>query len=125
MFQEGLNQFREFLEKGACVLVTLEGRIEGEDVRARITLVEKLDEAAARIQKGLRIALRDGAALPALAEKLKGRAEGRSACEVTLLLRLDDDAREVEIKLPGKYPINPAVSNAIKTLPGVAEVELV
>jgi DNA polymerase-3 subunit alpha len=121
MFQEGLNQFRELLEKGACVLVTLQGNIDGEDVRARITLVEKLDEAAARIQKGLRIALRDGAALPELAEKLKGRPEG----EVTLLLRLDEDTREVEIKLPGKYPINPAVSNAIKTLPGVAEVELV
>jgi len=121
MFQEGLNQFRELLEKGACVLVTLDARLEGEDVRARITLVEKLDEAAARIQKGLRIALRDGAALPDLAEKLKGRPEG----EVTLLLRIDEDAREVEVKLPGKYPINPAVSNAIKGLPGVAEVELV
>ena len=119
LFQEGLNQFRELLEKGACVLVTLDGRIDGEDVRARITLVERLDEAAARIQKGLRIALRDGAALPGLAERLKGRPEG----EVTLLLQLD--AREVEIKLPGKYPINPAVSNAIKGLHGVAEVELV
>jgi DNA polymerase-3 subunit alpha len=42
---------------------------------------------------------------------------------VTLLLHLDD--REVEIKLPGKYPITPAVSNAIKSLPGVAEVELI
>ncbi|MCW2316960.1 DNA polymerase-3 subunit alpha [Rhodoblastus acidophilus] len=121
LFQEGLNQFRELLEKGACVLVTLDARLDGDDVRARITLVEKLDEAAARIQKGLRIALRDGAALPALAEQLKGRPEG----EVTLLLRLDEDSREVEIKLPGKYAINPAVSNAIKTLPGVAEVELV
>jgi len=121
LFQEGLNQFRELLEKGACVLVTLDARLDGDDVRARITLVEKLDEAAARIQKGLRIALRDGAALPALAEQLKGRPEG----EVTLLLRLDEDSREVEVKLPGKYAINPAVSNAIKTLPGVAEVELV
>ncbi len=62
------------------MLVTLDARLEGEDVRARITLVEKLDEAAARIQKGLRIALRDGAALPILAERLKGKPEG----EVTL-----------------------------------------
>ena len=41
------------------MLVTLQANVEGEDVRARITLVEKLDEAAARIQKGLRITLRD------------------------------------------------------------------
>jgi len=32
---------------------------------------------------------------------------------------------EVEIKLPGRYPINPKTSSAIKTIPGVAEVELV
>ena len=116
LFQEGLNQYRDLLEKGASVLVTLQANVEGEDVRARITLVEKLDEAAARIQKGLRITLHDKAPLPALSEKLKGRAEG----EVTLILHL-----EVEIKLPGRYPINPQTSSAIKTIPGVAEVELV
>ncbi len=121
LFQEGLNQYRDLLEKGASVLVTLQANVEGEDVRARITLVEKLDEAAARIQKGLRITLHDKAPLPALSEKLKGRAEG----EVTLILHLDAPGQEVEIKLPGRYPINPQTSNAIKTIPGVAEVELV
>ncbi len=121
LFQEGLNQFRDLLEKGATVLVTLQANVEGEDVRARITLVEKLDEAAARIQKGLRIFLRDAASLPMLGEKLKGRGEG----EVTLILRLDAPERDVEIKLPGRYPINPQASNAIKAISGVAEVELV
>jgi DNA polymerase-3 subunit alpha len=121
LFQEGLNQYRDLLEKGATVLVTLQANVDGEDVRARITLVEKLDEAAARIQKGLRIFLRDSASLAALSEKLKGRGEG----EVSLILRLDAPEREVEIKLPGRYPINPQASSAIKTIPGVAEVELV
>jgi DNA polymerase-3 subunit alpha len=120
LFQEGLNQYRDLLEKGASVLVTLQANVEGEDVRARIVQVEKLDEAAARIQKGLRITLRDAAPLPLLSQKLKGRAEG----EVTLVLRLDTES-EVEVKLPGRYPINPQISGAIKTIPGVAEVELV
>jgi DNA polymerase III subunit alpha len=121
LFQEGLNQYRDLLEKGACVLVTLQANLEGEDVRARITMVEKLDEAAARIQKGLRIILRDVAPLPKLSEKLKGKPEG----DVILVLRLDAPEREVEIKLPGRYPINPQASSAIKAIPGVAEVELV
>jgi DNA polymerase-3 subunit alpha len=121
LFQEGLNQYRDLLEKGACVLVTIQANVEGEDVRARITMVEKLDEAAARIQKGLRITLRDSSPLPKLSEKLKGRPEG----EVFLVLRLDAPEREVEIKLPGRYPINPQASGAIKSIPGVAEVELV
>ncbi len=121
LFQEGLNQFRDLLEKGATVLVTLQANVEGDDVRARITLVESLDEAAARIQKGLRIFLRDAASLSVLREKLTGRGEG----EVTLILRLDAPEREVEIKLPGRYPINTQVSSAIKQMQGVAEVELV
>ena len=121
LFQEGLNQYRDLLEKGACVLVTLQANVEGEDVRARITMVEKLDEAAARIQKGLRITLRDSSPLQRLSERLKGRPEG----EVTILLHLDAPNREVEIKLPGRYPINPQASGAIKAIPGVAEVELV
>ncbi|MGO9388849.1 helix-hairpin-helix domain-containing protein, partial [Rhodoblastus sp.] len=121
LFQEGLNQYRDLLEKGATVLVTLQANVEGEDVRARITQVERLDEAAARIQKGLRIFLQDRASLPLLSEKLKGRGEG----EVTLVLRLDEPEREVEIKLPHRYPISPQASSAIKQIPGVAEVELV
>ncbi|WP_374545873.1 DNA polymerase III subunit alpha [Rhodoblastus sp.] len=120
LFQEGLNQYRDMLETGACVLVSLQANVEGEDVRARIVMVERLDEAAARIQKGLRITLRDQAALPRLSDKLKGKPEG----EVTLILRLEEE-REVEIKLKGRYPINPQASGAIKAIPGVAEVELV
>ncbi len=121
LFQEGLNQYRDLLEKGACVLVTLQANVEGEDVRARITAVEKLDEAAARIQKGLRIVLRNPGPLPRLCERLKGRPEG----EVTLVLRLESPEREIEIRLPGRYPVNPQASSAIKAIPGVAEVELV
>ena len=120
LFQEGRNQYRDLLEKGACVLVSLQANVEGEDVRARIVAVERLDEAAARIQKGLRISLRDRAALPRLAERLKGKPEG----EVTLVLRLDAES-EVEIRLKGRYPINPQASGAIKAISGVAEVELV
>ncbi len=119
LFQEALNQYRDLLEKGASVLVTLQANVEGEDVRARITLVEKLDEAAARIQKGLRITLHDPSPLPLLSDRLKGRAEG----EVTLILQLGAPGEEVEIKLPGRYPINPQASGAIKAIPGVAEVE--
>ncbi len=121
LFQEGLNQYRDLLEKGACVLVTLQANVEGEDVRARITAVEKLDEAAARIQKGLRIVLRNPAPLPRLSERLKGRPEG----EVTLVLRLEAPEREVDIRLPGRYPVNPQASSTFKAIPGVAEVELV
>ena len=119
LFQEGLNQYRDQLEKGAVVLVTLQANVEGEDVRARITTVEPLDPAANRVQKGLRIFLRDEAPLPSLTQRLAGRGEG----EVSLVLMLERDRGEVEVKLPGRFSVTPQVAGAIKAIPGVVAVE--
>ncbi len=118
LFQEGLNQYRDLLEKGACLLLQLQANVEGEDVRARIISAEPLDKAAARIQKGLRIFLRDPAPLPSIQERLKGRGEG----DVSLVLMrgLGD---EVEVKLPGKFPVNAAIAGALKSIPGIVAVE--
>ncbi len=118
LFQEGLNQYRDLLEKGACLLVQLQAHVEGEDVRARIVTVEPLDQAAARIQKGLRIFLRDPAPLPSIQERLKGRGEG----DVSLVL-MRGVGDEVEVKLPGKFPVNAAIAGALKAIPGIVAVE--
>ena len=119
MFQEGLNQYRDLLEKGASLLVTLSANVDGEDVRARIVDLVPLDQAAARQQKGLRIFLRDEGPLASLSSRLSGRGEG----EVTLVLMLDGGRSEVEVRLPGRYPVNPQAAGAIKAIPGVVAVE--
>ena len=119
LFQEGLNQYRELLEKGATVLVTLSAALEGEDVRARITEVQPLAAAAARAQKGLRIFLQDAAPLDALKSRLTSRGEG----EVSIVVALERMASEVEIKLPGGYSVSADVAGALKTIPGVLAVE--
>ncbi len=119
LFQEGLNQFRDALEKGADVIVTLAGAVEGEDVRARITHVESLNAAAAKIHKGLRIFLRDEAPLASIEERLRVKGEG----DVSLILMLGAKAGEVEIKLPGKYAVTAAIAGALKAVSGVVAVE--
>ena len=119
MFQEGLNQYRDLLEKGASLLVTLSANVEGEDVRARIIDMVPLDQAAARQQKGLRIFLRDEGPLASLVSRLAGRGEG----EVTLVLLLEGGRNEVEVRLPGRYPVNPQAAGAIKAIPGIVAVE--
>ena len=119
LFQEGLNQYRDLLEKGADVLVTLQGAVEGEDVRARITHVEALAEAASRNQKGLRVFLRDEAPLPSIAERLRARGEG----EVSLVVMLGKTEGEVEIKLPGKFAVSAAIAGSLKSVEGVVAVE--
>jgi DNA polymerase-3 subunit alpha len=119
IFQEGLNQYRDLLEKGADVLVTLQGAVEGEDVRARIISVEALAEAAARNQKGLRVFLRDEAPLPSIAERLRARGEG----EVSLVVMLGKAEGEVEIKLPGRFAVSAAIAGSLKSVEGVVAVE--
>ncbi|TAM17336.1 MAG: DNA polymerase III subunit alpha, partial [Candidimonas sp.] len=117
LFQEGLNQYRDFLEKGAAVLVSLQANLDGEDVRARIVAVESLDEAASRIQKGLRVFLRNDEPLGSLAKQLGVKGDG----EVSLVLLTA--AGEVEMRLPGKYRVSPQIAAALKAIPGIVSVE--
>ena len=119
LFEEGLAQYRDLLEKGADVLVTLNARLEGEDVRAQIVHAEKLAEAAARSHKGLRVFLRDETPLPSIAERLRARGEG----EISLVVMLGPDEGEVEVKLPGRYAVTGALAGALKAVAGVVQVE--
>ena len=119
LFQEGLDQYRELLEKGRAVLLTLQASAEGEDVRARIITAEALDRAATRIQKGLRIFLRDESPLASISQRLQSRGEG----EVSLIVLLEGGKREIEVKLPGKYLVNSEIAGALKAAPGVVAVE--
>ncbi len=117
LFQEGLTQYRDLLEKGASVLVCLQASLEGEDVRARIVSVEPLDTAASRIGTGLRVFLRDKDPLGEIARNLRAHGDG----EVSLVLLTDSG--EVEIKLPGKFSVSPQIAGALKAIPGIVAVE--
>ncbi len=121
LFQEGLSQFRDLLEKGADVLVTLQAAVEGEDVRARIVNVEPLTEAAAKVQKGLRVFVRDETPLDSIERRLTAPGEG----EVSLVVILGPQDGEVEIRLPGRYSVSAAIAGALKAAPGVVAVEQV
>ncbi len=52
-------------------------------------------------------------------QRLANRGEG----EVSLILMLDG-AREVEVRLPGKYQATPAIAGALRAVPGVVQVEV-
>jgi DNA polymerase-3 subunit alpha len=43
---------------------------------------------------------------------------------VSLILILDEGAREVEVKLPGRYPATPQIAGALRAVPGVVEVQM-
>ena len=128
LFSEGLQQFRDMLEPGRAVLLTMSAELQGEEVRARIQMVEPLDKATAKLQKGLRVFLRDHAPLESVAKRLEvSGASGRPAAdrgdgEVSMVLLLAKGA-EVEIKLPGRFKVSPQIAGAIKAVPGVVDVQ--
>ena len=114
VFQEGLNQYRDLLEKGSDMLVTLQANVEGEDVRARIVGVERLNDAAAKVHKGLRIFVRDESPLASIESRLKTHGDG----EVSLVVMLGPKEGEVEIRLPGRYRRQPGGRRRAEGRPG-------
>jgi DNA polymerase-3 subunit alpha len=125
IFSEGLAEHRDLLEPGNAVLLFLSAEVQGDEVRARIQSVEPLDNAAANLQKGLRVFLRDSAPLEAVAKRLEPatrtvHANGDSEVSVVLLLKR---GTEVEVKLPGRFKVSPQIAGAIKAVPGVVQVE--
>ena len=81
LFAEGLAQYRDLLEPGTAVLLFLTAEVQGDEVRARIQSAEPLDQAAAKMQKGLRVFLRDDAPIEGVARRLEPikLASGRNA----------------------------------------------
>ncbi|MFG1300435.1 DNA polymerase III subunit alpha [Xanthobacter sp. V3C-3] len=124
IFSEGLAHFRDLLEPGTPLLMMVGAELNGEDVRVRINSCEKLDPATARHQKGLRIFLRSPEPIEGIARRLADtKAADAGAGEVSLILLMDDAKAEVEVSLPGKYPVSPQIAGAIKAIPGVVAVE--
>src|SRR6478736_4711636 len=125
IFSEGLAEHRDLLEPGNAVLLFLSAEVQGDEVRARIQSADPLDSAAANLQKGLRVFLRDGAPLEAVAKRLEtaprsSHANGDGEVSVVLLLQ---SGTEVEVKLPGRFKVSPQIAGAIKAVPGVVQVE--
>jgi DNA polymerase-3 subunit alpha len=118
LFAEALAQYRDLLEPGNALLLTLSAEVNGDEVRARIQTAEPLDKAAEKLQKGLRVFLRDDRPIEAVAKRLEPKGEG----EISVVLMLQAGA-EVEIKLPGRFKVSPQIAGAIKAVPGVIEVQ--
>ena len=125
IFSEGLAEHRDLLEPGTAVLLFLSAEVQGDEVRARIQSAEPLDEAAANLNKGLRVFLRNAAPIEAVAKRLEPIARSAAANgdgEVSMVLMLEQGT-EVEVKLPGRFKVSPQIAGAIKAVPGVVQVE--
>jgi len=121
LFSEALAQYRDLLEPGRSVVITVAAEDRPEGVNLRIQTVHSLEDEASRVQKALRVYVRDASPLNTLASQLTVKGEG----QVSFVVIKEDAQGEVEIGLPDRYRISPQVASAMRALPGVVEVELV
>ncbi|CDX11509.1 DNA polymerase III alpha subunit [Mesorhizobium sp. ORS 3324] len=121
LFSEGLAQYRDMLEPGRSVVITVSAEDRPEGINLRIQTVQSLEDEASRIQKALRIFVRDAQPINILANQLTVKGEG----QVSFVLIKEAGQGEVEIELPNRYRISPQVASAMRAVPGVVEVELV
>jgi DNA polymerase-3 subunit alpha len=122
MFAEVLATCRDLLEVGTAVLVTAEGKLEGDAPRLTASAIEPLDRAAASAALGLRIFVeKPETAVPTLQSLLSPKRGGRGL--VSIVVSTADGSNEVEFDLKDGYAIPPPFMAAIKSVPGVLEVQ--
>jgi DNA polymerase-3 subunit alpha len=119
-FPEVLAASRPLLEAGKSILLKLNATWEGDELKLRAIAASDLDKAAADAGEGLKIFLENTSSLGAIAAQLRTPGKGM----ITLVVP-GSEGREVEIKLPQRQMVGPALKGAIKSMPGVAMVEAV
>jgi len=126
VFSEILSAHRDLLENGRAVYIKGAIQFSGESVRITVQSLEDLDQATARTDMALKVFIDGPEPLTSIKEVLGQEPKGRG--EVVLISRLlaDSEAEtEVEIRLPDKYSVSPAMAQAVKAIPGVIEVRTV
>ncbi len=120
LFPEVLAAARPLLEAGKSVLITASADWDGDELKLRAAAIADLDAAAANAGEGLKVYLQDASSLGAIAAQLKNPGKG-----IVTFVVPGGPGEEVEIKLPKPLQVTVALKNAIKSLPGVAQVESV
>jgi DNA polymerase-3 subunit alpha len=117
VFSEALSQAGDLLEPGQAVVMSVEIDRQDDDLRLRAQSVRPIEEVAANTAAGLKIFLDQPEPLSAVRSRLSEK--GRGAVSLVLMT----EGREVEMELKERFHITPAIRGAIRSIPGVVEVQ--
>ncbi len=122
LFSDVLETARDLLEPGCNVVLTVKAELEGDTLKLLANAVQPIDQVADQAgAQALRIHLDRPEAVPSLAGLLT-TVTGRSRAQITLCVP-DALGREIDLTLPGDYPITPQIKGAIKAMRGVVMLE--
>ena len=119
VFSEVLAASRELLDSNRPLLVKVEVRADGGDIRLSAQSIDDLEAVALRAGAGLRVTLDAAETLKEIKQAIHGGGGGNGRFSLVLDL---DTRQSVEIALPGGYAISPDLRAVIAALPGVREM---
>jgi DNA polymerase-3 subunit alpha len=120
---EQLRKCRDVLEPGKAVSLRVRAKAGDGEVRFFGDDAEPIEKALENIVASVRIHISPRSAeIEALKKRLEAAAAKGKGGEVVLVAGVED-GQEVELKLPGRFDITPAVRGALKTAPGVMYLE--
>jgi DNA polymerase-3 subunit alpha len=118
-FSEQLEQFRDVLQVGKLVILTVEADDRADGVGLRLIGADLIEKAAEKVGRRLEVEAASAGCLSGIKERLRA-GDG----EVILVVRRDAGAKRYDIELPGRFRISPELAEGIKALDGVVGVEL-
>ena len=119
-FSETLARADGLLTEGHALLITTEVRLDGDTVRLTAQEIEPLERVAQNIGQGLRLWFETTDAVEAIRTMLGREGKGRGR---VVLVPVTGPGQEVEIALPGLFNVSPRLMQAMKVVPGIAEVQ--
>jgi len=121
VFAEVLGRSRDALDSGQPLLVAVDARMEGDELKLMAQSFEPLEAAAAQAAQGLRIYATEPQPLESVKSILQREGRGRGRVAVVLDL---GPGEELEFELAETYRLTAAGRQAIKGLPGLVVQDL-
>ncbi|MDQ7248083.1 DNA polymerase III subunit alpha [Dongia sedimenti] len=121
VFSERLVEYRELLEPGRALLLTVDVRSEEDNLRLMVAEAQGLDNAVAATAAGLKIYLRDPSPVTGIKQILDRAGKGKGRVQISL--DLAELGWETDVTIKGGFAISGAVRSAIKAVPGVMDIQ--
>jgi DNA polymerase-3 subunit alpha len=127
VWDEVLSENRDLLEPGSNVVMKVEASLEGETLRLQAHSVVPVDSVAAEAGgMALRLFIDAPEAVASVRSVLERMADGKGARgrgPITFTVADPATGREIDVTPKEEWPLTPAIRSALKSMPGVVQIE--
>ena len=123
IWEESLIKCRPMLETGNSVILTVGAEFRDEDVSLIVNQVELLEDATNGLGKSMEIFVRDAHPIKYLQKQISQQSQ-KGQGEINFVVVRESAQDEIVVKLADKYSISPQFAGALKSIPGVLDVQL-